>query len=154
MFPSLFNSNQTTIIGLHKIDRDQLANMTHQQLAELFPQEPENISSLVNSIVFLISYMMVMSIMTSILIKYWKQMKRNQKAIYLLVFICIFQQSIGLLLRVCYNSYSFWMNTEFADNYTKIDDMQGRLITLAMLSLVESLAVYGQGVTVIVVVAY
>ena len=128
-------------------------NVTHKSIADTFPQYVENVASITNSCVFIVAYIVVMTILTVILIKYRKEMKRNQVYVFTLVFWCILQQTIGLIFRLAYNGTALTLNLNFPD-YTKITNLSQYIQALTVFSAIESLTVYMQGVVIVVITCF
>ncbi|EFC46765.1 predicted protein [Naegleria gruberi] len=130
-----------------------ITNTTHESLASTFPQYSQNVGSIVVSCVFISCYAIVVAIMSGILIRYRKEMKRNQILVFFLVFWCIGQQTLALIFRLAYNGRALWINLTYSD-YTKIENFNQLLIPLYVFSAIESVAVYLQGAVIIVIICF
>ena len=118
-----------------------------------FPQLPENVGSITVSCIFLVSYSIVLVVLGGIAIVYRKEFKRNQIILFLLVTWCIAQQSIGLLSRLVYNGVSLHLNLKYP-NFSNIPNLQLQILPIYISSVIESVAVYLQGVVIIVIICF
>ena len=130
------------------------STVTHASIAATFPQMMENALSISNSILYIIIYSILMAIMTGFLIKYKQDMKRNQKILYGLVFLCILTQYFGLIFRLVYNGEALWMNMTFPDYSKSLTQINYYKTVLYVFSFLENLFVVFQTVNIIIVICF
>ena len=121
-------------------------------LAKQFPQPPENITSICNSVLFIIIYTILLCIIVSIYIKGRKILKRNHKILFSLVAIFILVQFFGLTFRLVYNSVSLYVN--YIPNYNVVTNMQQMLVTILVFSVMENILVISQMATIVIIMSF
>ena len=130
------------------------SNSTTTDYTKIFPQLAENVSSMVNSIFFIIVYSILLICIIGFYAKSRRQMKRNQKILFLLVGICIIVQYLGLVWRLVYNGTGLHLNINYPNDYSKISNLDDYKIVLYVSSTIENALVLSQVINIIIVTCF